>query len=144
MRTAVLVGLLVLSATLVHAQNRQLTLRPAAAPVQHEFSRIGSVRELADGRLLVTDVADDALLVVDVRNGAGRRREPPLSRPPGWLAVPAHALKSVIVRADGVDGLATDRDHPPAWSERERRHLRAGLIERAEEGSVVELYAKAR
>lgn len=70
MRTAVLAGLLALSATPQHAQNRQFTLRPAAPPVQHEFSRIGSVRELADGRLLVTDVGDDALLVVDVRDGA--------------------------------------------------------------------------
>lgn len=70
MSLSALAGLMILSASLAHAQSRQFALRPSAAPVQHEFAHVGSVRELADGRLLVTDTGDDELLVVDVRSGA--------------------------------------------------------------------------
>ncbi|MBK7907141.1 MAG: hypothetical protein IPJ78_11340 [Gemmatimonadetes bacterium] len=58
-------------ATPLVAQTSDVTLRPASATLAHEFTRIGSVRELADGRLLIGD--DDAILVADLRSGAVRR-----------------------------------------------------------------------
>lgn len=64
--------LLALIASVSEAQNRVFTLRPAAATLEHEFTRVGSVRELSDGRILVTDTEDDLLFVADFQSGAMR------------------------------------------------------------------------
>ena len=55
----------------------QVKLRSADAKLDHEFTRIGTVRELKDGRVLVTDRGEKQLSVVDFRAGTvetvGRR-----------------------------------------------------------------------
>ena len=56
------------------AQAPEFRIRPADANLAHEFTRIGSVRELADGRLLIGD--DDAILIADLRSGRVRRFDP--------------------------------------------------------------------
>ena len=43
----------------------QIKLKPADATIDHEFTRIGTVRELRDGRVLVTDPSDKRLFVVN-------------------------------------------------------------------------------
>jgi hypothetical protein len=45
------------------AQAPPLRLRPALDSLDHEFTRIGSVRELSDGRLLVSDNGERQLLL---------------------------------------------------------------------------------
>jgi hypothetical protein len=50
----------------------QLKLKPADAQLAEEFTMIGSVRELADGRVLVTDLRDNRLLVADLKAGTTR------------------------------------------------------------------------
>jgi hypothetical protein len=54
------------------AQAPVLTLRPPTAVLDHGFSRVESVRELSDGRVLVTDVGDDVLAIVDLVAGTVR------------------------------------------------------------------------
>lgn len=64
---------LILAATLpvaVAAQApRQVTLKPADAKPEEEFTVIGSVRELADGRILVTDPRENRVIVMDLKAG---------------------------------------------------------------------------
>lgn len=55
-----------------HAQQPQ-RLQPAAAVLGHEFSRITSVRELTDGRLLVVDAGDRVLQVADFQRNLVRQ-----------------------------------------------------------------------
>jgi hypothetical protein len=45
-------------------------LKPANATLAAEFSVIASVRELADGRVLVTDEKENRIVVADLRSGA--------------------------------------------------------------------------
>lgn len=65
--------LLLLSALLaprgVAAQRSALVLQPANASVDEAFTRILSVRELTDGRVLVTDDRDNRLVVADMNAG---------------------------------------------------------------------------
>lgn len=49
------------------AQLRQIRLKPANAVLQQEFSSISSLRELSDGRVLITDPRDLGLVVADFR-----------------------------------------------------------------------------
>lgn len=73
MRPMMTVALLLISvAPEVAAQVRSLTLPPHSAVLDHEFSRVGSVRELADGRVLVTDVKEGVLGVADFTSGSLR------------------------------------------------------------------------
>ena len=48
----------------------QVTLKPANARLAAEFTRIISVRELADGRALVTDEKENRIVLVDFRNSS--------------------------------------------------------------------------
>lgn len=51
-------------------QPRQVTLLPADRTLDEEFSNIRGVRELSDGRVLVSDHGDNRLVIVDFeRNG---------------------------------------------------------------------------
>jgi hypothetical protein len=52
---------------------RQLKLAVPNASLPKEFSRIASVRELADGRVLITDAGERRVLVADFRTGAVRQ-----------------------------------------------------------------------
>jgi len=62
-----------LSTVSVAAQSPAPTaLRPPSAELDEGFSRIGWVRELADGRLIVVDQFERRLVVVDFRTGAVR------------------------------------------------------------------------
>lgn len=47
---------------------RDLTLLPPQDSVSHEFSRIATVRELADGRVLIVDSRDRALYIANLRS----------------------------------------------------------------------------
>ncbi len=53
----------------VLAQTSVRTLKPASATLDREFSAIGSMRELADGQVLVTDEGENLLLVVHMTRG---------------------------------------------------------------------------
>ena len=60
---------------------RQLTLPPADARLSAAFGSIGSVRELSDGRVLITDSREGRIVAVNLRTGAveqvGRRGQGP-------------------------------------------------------------------
>jgi hypothetical protein len=47
-----------------------ISLKPADAKLDEEFTLIRAVRELADGRVLVADARDGRLVVADLRSGA--------------------------------------------------------------------------
>jgi hypothetical protein len=67
---------LILLAALLPAQQppvREVRLGPPAATLAHEFTQIRGVRELPDGRLLVSDRLEPALYVVDLRAGRATR-----------------------------------------------------------------------
>lgn len=51
------------------AQSPRAVLQPPNGTLSHEFTRVESVRELRDGRLLVADPRDRGLVVVDFRSG---------------------------------------------------------------------------
>ena len=48
----------------------QVTLKPANARLATEFTRVISVRELVDGRALVTDEKENRIVLVDFRNSS--------------------------------------------------------------------------
>ena len=58
-----------------------ISLRPANATLAVEFSVVSSIRELSDGRVLITDAKEQRLVVADLRAGTvsevGRRGEGP-------------------------------------------------------------------
>ncbi|HJR34817.1 MAG TPA: hypothetical protein VJ817_07715 [Gemmatimonadales bacterium] len=60
---------------------REVRLAAPAATLAHEFTQLRGVRELPDGRLLVSDRLEPALYVVDMRSGSltriGREGEGP-------------------------------------------------------------------
>lgn len=49
-----------------------LTLPPAAETHPHEFTGVTSLRELSDGRVIVTDGGEQRLLVIDFANGTSK------------------------------------------------------------------------
>jgi hypothetical protein len=59
----------------------EVRLPPASATIDEEFSSVGSVRELSDGRVLVTDPSEGRIVVIDMRVGSvikiGRRGHGP-------------------------------------------------------------------
>ncbi len=67
--SAVVVGLGLVASQAMAQSAPKISLQPPSAALRHEFTSIGSVRELADGRVLVTDVRDDRLLVGDFTSG---------------------------------------------------------------------------
>jgi hypothetical protein len=60
---------------------RRVTLGPATATLSEDFSQIASMRELSDGRVLVTDFRDQRVAVGDFRSNSaktiGRRGDGP-------------------------------------------------------------------
>ena len=60
---------LLLLAALQQPPIREIRLTTPAATVSHEFTQIRGVRELPDGRLLVSDRLEPAVYVVDLRAG---------------------------------------------------------------------------
>lgn len=48
----------------------RIALKPADAKLEEEFTLVGSVRELRDGRVLVTDPRDNRVVVIDFKSGA--------------------------------------------------------------------------
>jgi hypothetical protein len=77
--------LLVLAAALLSLGQtqavRQLRLKPATAELSEEFTSIGSVRELSDGRVLLTDPREGRVVLADLKTGAvqqvGRKGQGP-------------------------------------------------------------------
>ena len=69
MRPALAQGLLsvALASQVASAQLPELRLGPATRSHAHEFTRIGSLRALPDGRTLVTDSGEDQLLLLPAR-----------------------------------------------------------------------------
>lgn len=72
--TARIVALALLTALPAMAQEsaRPISLGVATGALGHEFIKIGSVRELSDGRVLVTDPNDDAIIVGDFSADSSR------------------------------------------------------------------------
>ena len=71
MRVLVVTALAALTAAtaLVGQQVPTVTLSKPAARLNHEFSAISGFRELADGRVLVSDGIDETVLRIDLRTG---------------------------------------------------------------------------
>jgi hypothetical protein len=72
----------VLAAAHAGAQaERQLKLRPADGKLDEEFTIVGSVRELSDGRVLITDPREGRVIVADFKAGTfdpvGRKGQGP-------------------------------------------------------------------
>ena len=65
MRSASALIVALACATAVHAQMPPLSLKPANAKATEEFSRLASLRELADGRVLVVDDKEGRFGVLD-------------------------------------------------------------------------------
>jgi hypothetical protein len=87
---------LALPAVIGSAQSQavpQLRLKPASAKLDEEFTSIGSVRELSDGRVLITDTRDRRVVVADLKNGTvtqvGRTGDGPAEYA---MAAPIHRL----------------------------------------------------
>lgn len=74
LRIAVALGTTALAAAIAFQQApRALVLRPPDATLGEPFSRVYSIRELADGRVLVSDNSRDSRLVVaDLQSGSVR------------------------------------------------------------------------
>ena len=85
-------------------------LAPATALSDEEFTRILSVRELADGRVLVSDDRENRLVVVDLRSGAVRTLGR-LGRGPGEFEQPDRLLAT---RGDST--LMRDRANSRRWT----------------------------
>src|SRR3990172_7288848 len=70
-----------------------LKLKPADAKLDEEFTLIGSVRELSDGRVLITDPRENRVVVADLKAGTvtpvGRTGSGPNEY---GMAGPLHAL----------------------------------------------------
>ncbi len=69
---------------------RQLKLPPATARLSEEFTQIGAVRELADGRVLIADPREERVVIVDLSTGAVKQvsrkgQGPKEYNSPGWL-----------------------------------------------------------
>jgi hypothetical protein len=65
-----MLGLVAIAPTAAAAQGApKLSLKPADAKLDEEFTRITGIRELADGRVLVADGKEVRLVVADLRAG---------------------------------------------------------------------------
>ena len=63
------VAMVLFTSVSARGQKAERVLKPATATLDREFTGIGSVRELADGQVLVTDERDNVLLVVNMVRG---------------------------------------------------------------------------
>lgn len=81
-------SLLLLAALLLPQQPpvREVRLGAPAAALTHEFTQLRGVRELPDGRLLVSDRLEPALYVVDLKTGRATRIGREGSGPERWSA----------------------------------------------------------
>lgn len=100
-----------------------LTLKPPSATLPAEFSSISSIREIADGRVLVVDSREQKVVVADFRagtvadvgragNGPGEYRFPRqlIALPRDTTLLPTTGLRwLVLVGADFVAKLGADR-----------------------------------
>jgi hypothetical protein len=68
--TATLIALVASSAATSAAQVPVIALKPANASLAEEFTVVASIRELADGRVLITDERENRLVVADFRTSA--------------------------------------------------------------------------
>jgi hypothetical protein len=93
------------------AQVPALRLKPAAATLDEEFGRIYSVREIADGRVLISDNSSASRLVVaDLATGVVKE----LGRAgngPGEYQHPAGRLLALL----NDSTLFVSRNRPPRW-----------------------------
>lgn len=82
---------------------RQLRLPPANADLSEEFTSIGSVRELSDGRVLITDPRDGRVVLVDLKTAAvqqvGRKGQGPNEYGMAGALIPLTADSSLMVDA---------------------------------------------
>jgi hypothetical protein len=97
----IVAGLVIPVAT--HAQQLRSLGRPTAE-FQEPFTRVATLRELSDGRVIVGDEHDATLQVIDFRAGRGQRS-----------AAPAQALASISAWPASSSCLAT----PPRYTIRE-------------------------
>lgn len=78
----------------------QLRLPPADAKLDEEFTIIGSVRELSDGRVLITDAREGRVVVADFRTGVvkpvGRKGQGPGEYGNGWPLYPIAGDSSIM------------------------------------------------
>jgi hypothetical protein len=86
----------------VRAQaERQLRLPPANGRLSEEFTSIGSVRELSDGRVLITDPQERRVVVADLRTGTvdqvGRRGQGPNEYGNAGTLIPLAGDSSLMV-----------------------------------------------
>jgi hypothetical protein len=88
---AVAPALLVAPAFLAAQQPSRFTLAPATTSLREEFSNLAWVRELKDGRVIITDSRDERIVVADLRAGSvqqiGRKGRGPNEYPralPVW------------------------------------------------------------
>lgn len=73
MRSRALILVFMVSQSTAWAQTpRQFALKPPEARLPEEFTNLTSLRELSDGRVLVTDRKDGRLAIVDFRTGVVR------------------------------------------------------------------------
>jgi hypothetical protein len=79
--TCLLSAMLVVASSLAAQTPRRVALGPAAATLNAEFSQIANMRELSDGRVLVTDFREQSITVADFKSGTtktvGRRGDGP-------------------------------------------------------------------
>jgi len=80
---------------------RQLRLPPANAQLSEEFTSIGSVRELSDGRVLITDPREGRVVAVDLKTGTvdlvGRKGQGPNEYGNAGPLIPIGADSSLMV-----------------------------------------------
>ena len=101
-RLLLIVGL---SPSLAFAQApRQIRLRPATAELKEEFTVIGSVRELPDGRVLINDPREGRVVLADLKTGiveqVGRKGQGPNEYSMAGPIFPISADSSLL--ADGL------------------------------------------
>jgi hypothetical protein len=70
MRSVLLAIVVCLPLPAVAQAIRIITLATPNGRLDHEFTRVESIRELKDGRVIVSDPGDRGLVVVDFRNGS--------------------------------------------------------------------------
>lgn len=79
---------------------RQLKLPPPTAQLSEEFTFISSLRELSDGRVLITDPRDNRVVVVDLNTGAvqqvGRQGKGPNEYSTPGLLIPLAGDSSLM------------------------------------------------
>src|SRR5688572_21860994 len=72
-RAAVAIAFTAVATAVVFQEPRAVTLRPADATLGEPFTSVYSIRELADGRVLISDNGqDNRLVVADLASGRVR------------------------------------------------------------------------